>query len=74
MVKLELVSEKDSGKIFGATVACGSNAAAFIDPVAVAITGGMTARDLAWLDAAYAPPFAPVWNALLSAAFKAIKT
>jgi len=71
-VKMELVSEKGSGKILGATAVSLSNAAMFIDPVAVAITGGMTITDLAWLDSAYAPPFAPVWNALISAAFKGI--
>jgi aspartate oxidase len=36
-------------------------------------TSGMNASELAWFDFAYAPPYAPVWNALLSSALKAAK-
>jgi len=35
---------------------------------------GMNIEDLGWFDAAYAPPYAPVWNALISAALKASRS
>jgi NADPH-dependent 2,4-dienoyl-CoA reductase/sulfur reductase-like enzyme len=72
LAEVEIISEEGSGKIIGATAVCEGNAAQFIDPAAVAVFTGMTVRDLAWFDSAYAPPYAPVWNALISAALKAI--
>lgn len=71
-VRMEITFEKDSHRLLGALVVCRENAARFIDPAAVALTGRMTLEDLAWLDAAYTPPFAPVWNALMRAAFKGL--
>lgn len=56
--------------IIGADAAGLSAAVQFIDAAAVAVFAGMNVRDLAWFDAAYAPPFAPVWNAMISTALK----
>ena len=39
-----------------------------IDTLAAAVTAGMKVEELAYLDLAYAPPFAPVWDPLLVAA------
>ena len=39
-----------------------------IDTAAAALTARMKLEDLAMLDMAYAPPFAPVWDPLLIAA------
>ena len=72
-VEIEIVCEKESGRLLGAAVVSPDNAVIIIDAAAVAITAGMTIRDLAWLDAAYTPPFAPVWNALSLAALKALR-
>jgi NADPH-dependent 2,4-dienoyl-CoA reductase/sulfur reductase-like enzyme len=69
--EVEIVFDTLSGRLLGASAVSRVNAAQFIDPAAAAVTAGMTVRDLAWFDAAYAPPFAPVWNALISAAFRA---
>ncbi|MBN1271141.1 MAG: FAD-dependent oxidoreductase [Candidatus Aminicenantes bacterium] len=69
----KIVVEKRSGRVLGAEAVTGGNAAQFIDPAAVTIHGRMIVRDLAWMDFAYAPPFAPVWNALISAALKSLK-
>ena len=69
--EVEIVFEPGTGRVLGAAAVCSGNAAQFIDPAAAAVTAGLTVRDLAWFDAAYAPPFAPVWNALVSAAFRA---
>jgi NADPH-dependent 2,4-dienoyl-CoA reductase/sulfur reductase-like enzyme len=71
--KVEVVCEEDSGVLLGAAAVSETNAAQFIDAAAVAVFAGMGIEDLAWFDSAYAPPFAPVWNALVSAALKALK-
>lgn len=73
-VSVEIVCEKDTQELIGATAICMGNAALFVDPAAVAIFSKMKASELAWFDFAYAPPYAPVWNALLSSALKAAKT
>jgi hypothetical protein len=39
---------------------------------AVAVFTGMTIGDMGWFDSASAPPYAPVWNALISAALKGL--
>jgi len=71
--KVEVVCEEDSGVILGAAAVSETNAAQFIDAAAVAVFVGMGIEDLGWFDSAYAPPFAPVWNALISAALKSSK-
>jgi len=72
-VEVEIVFDRPSGRLLGAAAASRVNAAQFIDPAAMAVSAGLTVRDLAWFDAAYAPPYAPVWNALVSAAFQAAR-
>ena len=71
MAEAEVVCEESSGRIIGATAVSEGNAAQFIDPAAVAVFTGLNISDLGWFDSAYAPPYAPVWNALISAALKA---
>ncbi len=61
------------GRLLGAAVSSRANAAQIIDPAAMAVSAGLAVQDLAWFDAAYAPPYAPVWNALVSAAFQAAR-
>jgi NADPH-dependent 2,4-dienoyl-CoA reductase/sulfur reductase-like enzyme len=69
--KVQVVVEDETGGIMGAAVVSEGNAAQLIDAAAVAIQMGMDIGELGWFDAAYAPPYAPVWNALISAALKA---
>ena len=69
-VRVRVVYEETGGRIVGAAVASRGNAAQFIDPAGIAVFTGMTVHDLGWFDAAYSPPYAPVWNALISAALK----
>lgn len=71
--EVEIVFDTISGRLLGATAVSRTNAAQFIDPAAAAVTAGLTVQDMAWFDAAYAPPYAPVWNALISAAFRAAR-
>jgi NADPH-dependent 2,4-dienoyl-CoA reductase/sulfur reductase-like enzyme len=68
--KVEIVYDKSSGRILGASAVSESNAAQLIDPAAVAVFAGLNVKELGWFDAAYTPPFAPVWNAWVSASLK----
>lgn len=74
LAKVEVICQEDDGTMLGAVAVCASNAAHFIDPAAVAVYTGMSIEDLGWFDSAYAPPFAPVWNALISAALKSSRS
>jgi NADPH-dependent 2,4-dienoyl-CoA reductase/sulfur reductase-like enzyme len=69
-VKTDIVYDKSSGRILGASVISEGNASQLIDPVAVAVFAGLSVRELGWFDSAYAPPYAPVWNAWVSASLK----
>ncbi|RKD89051.1 FAD-dependent oxidoreductase [Halopiger aswanensis] len=62
-----LVADRESGKLLGGTVV-GRDGAKRIDTVATALTAGMTVAELQNADLAYAPPFSPVWDPILTAA------
>lgn len=66
----EVVYDRSSGRILGASVVSEGNSSQLIDPVAVAVFARLSVEELGWFDAAYAPPFAPVWNAWVSASLK----
>jgi len=72
LAEVEIIAEEGTGRVIGAAAVCEGNAAQFIDPAAVAVFTGMTIGDMGWFDSAYAPPYAPVWNALISAALKGL--
>lgn len=56
------------GRLLGCQVAGPEGTKGRIDTAAAALTAGMRVEDLAMLDMAYAPSFAPVWDPLLVAA------
>jgi NADPH-dependent 2,4-dienoyl-CoA reductase/sulfur reductase-like enzyme len=56
------------GRLLGGQVVGLEGVKGRIDTLAAAVTAGMRVEDLAMLDLAYAPPFAPVWDPLLIAA------
>ncbi|ELY46471.1 FAD-dependent oxidoreductase [Natronorubrum tibetense] len=62
-----LVADRESGELLGGTVV-GREGAKRIDTVATALTAGMTVNELQNADLAYAPPFSPVWDPILTAA------
>jgi NADPH-dependent 2,4-dienoyl-CoA reductase/sulfur reductase-like enzyme len=72
--RVEITVDAVLGQILGANTIYESNAAPIIDAAATAVYSGLTVDELGWFDSAYAPPYAPVWNALVSAALKAVKT
>ncbi len=70
---MKLVAERGSGRVLGAQIVGQEGAAKRIDVLAAAVWTEMPAEELASLDLAYAPPFAPVWDPVLVAARKAAK-
>jgi NADPH-dependent 2,4-dienoyl-CoA reductase/sulfur reductase-like enzyme len=65
---VKLVFEKTSRRVLGAQMVGTDGVAKRIDVVAAALQAGWTTDELAALDLAYAPPFAPVWDPILVAA------
>jgi NADPH-dependent 2,4-dienoyl-CoA reductase/sulfur reductase-like enzyme len=63
-----LTGDRDTGRLLGGTIVGTDRAAIRIDPIAVALESGMSVGDLERSDLAYAPPFAPVWDPILTAA------
>lgn len=70
---LTLVWDRSSERLLGCQIAGEDGAAKRIDAAAMALQARMRVRDLLYADLAYAPPFAPVWEALLVAANEARK-
>lgn len=68
--RVQIVHDKLSGRILGGSVVSAGNASQIIDPVAVAVFAELSVQELGWFDSAYTPPFAPVWNAWVSASLK----
>ncbi|MBA2311677.1 MAG: FAD-dependent oxidoreductase [Actinobacteria bacterium] len=70
-IKTKLIVEKRSGKLLGAQIVGREGAAKRIDVLATALWNEMTVDELLNIDLSYAPPFSPVWDAVLIAARKA---
>jgi NADPH-dependent 2,4-dienoyl-CoA reductase/sulfur reductase-like enzyme len=66
-----LVTETDSGRLLGGQIVGGSGAGKRIDVLAAALWNRMLVADLVQMDLAYAPPFSPVWDPVLTAARRA---
>ncbi|RQH02544.1 FAD-dependent oxidoreductase [Natrarchaeobius oligotrophus] len=62
-----LVADRKSERVLGASVV-GRDGAKRIDTVATAVDAELTVSELEKLDLAYAPPFSPVWDPILTAA------
>jgi len=70
---VELVADRATRRILGATVIGEQDAAGRIDVVATALQTRMRVDEFEQLDLAYAPPFATVWDPLLVAAQQLMK-
>jgi NADPH-dependent 2,4-dienoyl-CoA reductase/sulfur reductase-like enzyme len=73
MMTVKVLAEQRSGRLLGAQIVGRANAAKRIDVFATAIWNGMTAEEMTFSDLSYAPPFSPVWDAVLVASRKATK-
>lgn len=68
---VKVVAERGTGRMLGAQIVGGVEAAKRIDALAVGIWNEMAAADFAQLDLGYAPPLSPVWDPILIAAREA---
>ena len=67
-INVRLIASKSTHTILGGQIIGKEGVVGRINTLAAAITKKMKAEELAMLDMAYAPPFAPVWDALIVAA------
>lgn len=67
-IHVKLVYETGSGRLLGGQLVGGEGVAKRVDIIAAALHARWTVDQLAELDLAYAPPFAPVWDPILVAA------
>jgi NADPH-dependent 2,4-dienoyl-CoA reductase/sulfur reductase-like enzyme/rhodanese-related sulfurtransferase len=65
---LKVIADKETGRILGGEAIGEGASDKFIDILAMALHGRMTARQLASVDLAYAPPFSPVLSPIIVAA------
>ncbi|OHD56271.1 MAG: hypothetical protein A2Y33_00440 [Spirochaetes bacterium GWF1_51_8] len=69
---VNVVYEKNTHRVLGASIVSQSAAAQFIDQFAIAITWGLTLDQLFDVDYAYSPKTSVVWNPILAAYRKAL--
>jgi len=67
-IKVKLVVEKESQHIIGAQIVGGEEVTQRINALSFAIQKGMTVRELAKADTAYAPPLNETWEPMVLAA------
>jgi NADPH-dependent 2,4-dienoyl-CoA reductase/sulfur reductase-like enzyme len=67
-IKVKLVVEKESQRIVGAQIIGGEEVTQRINALSFAIQKGMTVRELAKADTAYAPPLCETWEPMVLAA------
>jgi CoA-dependent NAD(P)H sulfur oxidoreductase len=72
-ISVEIIYDTTNSKLLGANLAGDVESVKRVDVIAALLHMEATVDDLARLDLAYAPPFAPVWDALLVAANQARK-
>ncbi|MCI0403427.1 MAG: FAD-dependent oxidoreductase, partial [Acidobacteria bacterium] len=72
-LRATLVVDRESGRLLGGQLAGEEGAARRIDVVATALSARMTLADFVHLDLGYAPPYGPVYDPLLIAAWEALK-
>lgn len=72
-IHINMVADKKTGRLLGAQMVGKEGVAHRINAIAVALHNKMTVADFSQTDLAYAPPFGPVWDPLLTAANQLIK-
>ncbi len=72
-IHVGIVADKKTGRLLGATLVGKEGCAHRVNAVAVALQAGMTVPEFVQCDLAYAPPFSPVWDPLLTACNQAVK-
>lgn len=72
-LRAKLVVDRASGRLLGGQLAGEEGAARRVDVLATALTARMTLAEFVHLDLGYAPPYGPVYDPLLVAAWEALK-
>jgi NADPH-dependent 2,4-dienoyl-CoA reductase/sulfur reductase-like enzyme len=70
---VQIVGDKKSGRLLGMQIVARDGAAHRINAPAVALHNKMTVDEFSRTDMAYAPPFGPVWDPMLTAANQLLK-
>ena len=73
MINVQLVGDKKTGRLLGAQMVGKEGAAHRINAPAVALHAKMSVEEFSQSDLAYAPPFGPSWDPLLTAANQLLK-
>ncbi len=72
-IRIHMVGDKNSGRLLGVQMVGREGVAHRINAPAVALHSRMTVDRFSQTDLAYAPPFSPVWDPLLTAANQLLK-
>jgi len=70
---VEMLGDRKSGRLLGVQMVGKEGAAHRINAPAVALHAGMTVEEFSQTDLAYAPPFGPSWDPMLTAANQLLK-
>jgi len=70
---IQMVGDRKSGRLLGTQMVGKEGAAHRIDAIAVALHQKMTVDAFSQCDLAYAPPFSPTWDPMLTAANQLLK-
>ncbi|MDX9787409.1 MAG: FAD-dependent oxidoreductase [Desulfobacterales bacterium] len=70
---VHMVGDKGSGRLLGTQMVGHEGTAHRINAIAVALHNKMTVAQFSQTDLAYAPPFGPVWDPMLTAAVQLMK-
>ena len=72
-IRVKMVGDRESRRLLGFQMVGKEGVAHRINAPAVALHAGMTVDDFFQCDLAYAPPFSPVWDPMLTAAQQLLK-
>lgn len=73
LLHINMVAQKKTGRLLGVQMVGKYGVAHRINSIAVALANTMSVNEFSETDLAYAPPFGPVWDPLLTAANQLIK-
>jgi len=72
-IRVQMIGDKKTGRLLGAQMVGKEGVAHRINALAVALHSQMTVEEFCQTDLAYAPPFGPVWDPMLTAANQLLK-
>ncbi|MFC1816049.1 FAD-dependent oxidoreductase [Thermodesulfobacteriota bacterium] len=72
-IGVQMVGDRKTGRLLGVQMVGKEGAAHRIDAPAVVLQAKMTVEEFVQCDLAYAPPFSPVWDPMLTAANQLLK-